>query len=172
MTTRTLAWIVAAAIAVLAAADAWLLATGQGGPRQVVELAVVSSAALAALVAWAVKAARSLRRKSYQPDRLDELDSRIDGLDESLDSAMERISDAESRLDALEDADSGVPSPVAWVASVHTIDGNGKLQWVYDLPPEHSKSDAIDAAHGSLVARDCEGQTVHSPRITVRPVYD
>ena len=172
MTTRTLAWIVAAAIVVLAAADAWLLATGQGGPKQVVELAVVAAAVLAALVAWAVKAIKSLRRRSGQPDRIDELDTRIDGLYESLDSATERISDAESRLDALEDADAGVSSPVAWMASVHTVDENGKLQWVYDLPPEDSKADAIDAAHGSLVARDCEGQTVHNPRITVQPVYD
>ena len=165
MTTRTLAWIVAAAIVVLAAADAWLLATGRGGPKQVVELAVVAAAVLAAIVSWAVKAVKSLRRRSGQPDRIDELDTRIDGLDS-------RIEDAESRLDALEDADSGVSSPVAWMASVHTVDENGKLQWVYDLPPEDSKADAIDAAHGSLVARDCEGQTVHNPRITVQPVYD
>ena len=178
---KTLVYTVAAAILAVTGFNTYLLATGQATPHTVVE-AVTAYAVIIVLAGAAfVKAVGSPwtfrlgRKKQQLQDAWDGLSSKIDGLAEETSSLKDEFSetadDIRERLDSIEEKVDEPPTPDAWVATVNTLDDNGKLVRVYDLKPEDTQEEAIASARGSLMARDTEGQPVDNARITVTPVF-
>jgi len=181
---KTIIYIVAAGVLALIGFDGYLAATAQASAHTIIELVVGAGAILAFAIAAFIKTVSgSTSWGICWPKRgwKAEVNAKLSGLNsleldlESLKSKYETV-DAQcdeltARLDALDTIDSTGPEPESWVATINTKDGNGKLVKVYDLPPEDTRDEAIEAARGSLVARECEGNPVEDARITLTPVY-
>lgn len=178
--TKTLTYIVGAAIVAVLAADAVLLARGTASTATVIELAVGGAVILALAVAFFIRAvsgwSASRSRKTSLSDVLDAVESAredvsgdIERLQSTTDIVEERTANIASDLDRL----TGVVEdrigllPDGFFATVNTVGDDGKLQKLYDLPVKETREEAVQSARDSLEARENEGNPVHNPRITV-----
>ena len=180
---KTLIYTVAAAILAVAGFNTYLIASGQASPTTVVETVAVYAVILVLAGAAFVKAVGSPnihlpsfgKKKTAEQDAWDNLDSKLDTLSEETDSLKDELhetaDDIKDSIQSLRDRIDEPPTPDAWVATINSLDENGKLVKVYDLPPEDTVEEALASAHGSLMARDTEGRPVDNARITVSPVY-
>ncbi len=107
-------------------------------------------------------------------DKIERLSSRFDTaieklntLEDSTDGISSTVSDMKSTVESFV-AD---PKPDAFVATINTLDDNGKLIKLYDLEPEDTYEVALEKARKSLEARKEEGNPVDNARITVLPVF-
>lgn len=107
-------------------------------------------------------------------DRIERLGSKVDsaieklhGLEETTEGISSTVSDMKSTVDSLVTD----PTPDAFVATINTLDDNGKLVKLYDLEPEDTYDVALEKARESLEARKEEGNPVENARITVLPVF-
>jgi hypothetical protein len=180
---KTLVYTVALAVLGVAGFNTYLIASGQASPTTIVETVAVYAVIVILAVAAFVKAVGSPgfrlpsfgKRKKAEQDAWDNLDSKLDTLSDETDSLKDELhetaDDIKDSIQELRDRIDEPPTPDAWVASINSIDENGKLVKVYDLPPEDSVEEALASAHGSLMARDTEGRHVDNARITIAPVY-
>ena len=181
--TKSLIYIVAAAILVLLGVDTFLVVTGKGTPSTVIELAVGSGAILAFAIAAFVKTIGGFSWPSWHrsrkvtidevDDKVDTLDSKVDTLDDKVDDIDSKVGDIDSKVDGInETLETILPEPDGFVAVINTTDDNGKIVKLYDLPVSDTYEDAIQAARDSLQARRDEGNPVTEAKITVVPVYE
>lgn len=175
--TKSLIYIVAAAILVLLGVDTFLVVTGKGTPSTVIELAVGGGAILAFAIAAFVRTVGGFPWPSWHRSRkvtIDEVDSKVDTLDDKVDDIDSKVDSVDSKVEDInETLDNRLgPEPDGFVAVINTTDGNGKLVKLYDLPVSDTYDDAIQAARDSLQARRDEGNPVTEAKITVVPVYE
>lgn len=181
---KTLIYTVALAVLAVAGFNTYLIASGQASPTTIVEtvavyavIVILAGAAFVKAVGspWTFHLPKWGRKKQEEQDAWDELSEKIDSLSEETDSLkdefQETADDIKERLSELNDKVDEPPTPDAFVATVNTVDENGKLVKVYDLAPEDTIEQAVAAARGSLMARDIEGQHVENARITTTPVF-
>ena len=180
---KTLVYTVAAAIIAVTGFNTFLLVTGQASPTTVIETVAVYAVIVVLAGAAFVKAVGSPnfslpsfgKRKKAEQDAWDNLDSKLDTLSDETDSLKDELhetaDDIKDSIKELRDRIDEPPTPDAWVATINSLDENGKLVKVYDLPPEDSVEEALASARGSLMARDTEGQPVSNASITIAPVY-
>lgn len=182
---KTLIYIVAAGILVLLGVDGYLAATARASAHTIIELAVGLGAILAFAVAAFIKTVSGSTswgicwpRRGWKAEVAAKLDSlsqsrdshcnRIGTLRDDVDELDSKFDDLSEKVESIADDSDG---PDAWVATINTKDDNGKLVKVYDLPPEDTKEEAIEAARGSLMARECEGNPVADAVITLTGAY-
>jgi hypothetical protein len=179
---KTLIYTVAVAILAVAGFNTFLIVTGQASPTTIVETVAVYAIILILAGAAFVKAVGSPAfhlpkwgKKKAEQDALDELSDKLDTLSDETDSFKDEFQETaegiRERLDSLQEKVDEPPTPDAFVPTINTVDENGKLVKVYDLPPEDTIEEAIASARGSLLARDTEGNPVQNPRITTTPVF-
>lgn len=174
---KTLIYTVSLAILAVAAFNTYLMATGQADAHTLVETVAVYGIVIFLAAAYFVKTVGkpsfpSWRKPAPEPDT--DGDAIADKLDEIADESENIKGDLDDIKDAIaeiQDAVGKFPAPDAWVPTVNTVDGNGKLEKVYDLPPADTVEEAITAAKESIQARDSELRPVPNPRITVTPVF-
>lgn len=178
---KTLIYTVALAVLGVAGYNTYLIASGQASPTTIVETVAVYAVIVILAGAAFVKAVGApgfplpkWRKKTTQ-DAWDELSEKLDTLSDETDSLKDELQDTaediRERISELNDKVDEPPTPDAFVPSVNTLDENGKLVKVYDLPPEDTVEDAVAAARLSIQARASEGRPIASPRITTTPVF-
>lgn len=177
---KTLIYTVALAVLGVAGFNTYLIASGQASPTTIVETVAVYAVIVILAVTAFVKAVGSpwsfrfplfgKKRKAWE-ELSDKIDTLADETDTLKDEFQETAADIRERLNDLHDTVDEPPKPDAWVATINTVDENGKLVKVYDLAPEDTTEEALAAARGSLMARDTEGQPVKDARITLAPIY-
>lgn len=178
---KTLIYTVALAVLGVAGYNTYLIATAQASPATIVETAAVYAVLVILAGAAFVKAVGAPGfslpkwRKKATREAWDELSDKLDTLSGETDSLKDELQDTaddiRERLSELNDKVDEPPTPDAFVPSINTLDENGKLVKVYDLPPEDTVEDAVAAARLSIHARETEGRPVASPRITTTPVF-
>lgn len=186
---KFLTYTVAVAILAVLGFDTYAVITHTATPLQAVEAAVGIAAILAIAIAAFIKAVsgswssfRSRRKVTLAEvaDNVDTLDSKVDDLDSSVDSVKESVDDLDSKVDGLDSKVDDIsetlderlgPAPFGFVATVNTLDENGKLVRLYDLPVSDSYEEAVQDAKDSVEAREEEGNPVQNARITVVPVF-
>lgn len=163
---RSLAWVAGTGIVALVGADAWLVCTGQGGARAAVELCVGGAGLVSAGVAWAVHGVRGWARRramdKEEPPAWAE-ESEVETLREEAETLREEV---DTLRDEVETLRGGGRVPDSWVAVVNLPGDDGKLYEAYRLPAAGSREEAMEAARGSLVSRECEGLATEGAVVT------
>ena len=174
---KTIVYTVAIAIVAVAAFNTYLLATGQADAHTLVETVAVYGIVLFLAAAYFVRTVGkpsfpSWRKPAPGPDPDgDEIAGKLDEIADETENIKGDLDDIKDSIAGIQDSVGKLPAPDAWVPTVNTVDGNGKLEKVYDLPPEDTVEEAVAAAKESIQARDIELRPVQNPRITVTPVF-
>ena len=177
-------------------ATASTIAEAAVGWGVILSLAVVAFIKTVANSTWTGSQSRSPQAQRSFPDdiktfltgKLDSLYSRISTCISTVERTISRVDSAMEKLRGLEESTEGIsstvsdmkstvdslvtdPTPDAFVATINTLDDNGKLVKLYDLEPEDTYEIALEKARESLEARKEEGNPVENARITVLPVF-
>lgn len=175
---KFLIYIVAIAILTVFGVDIYQVLTKQATLHTIVETAVVAGAIVAFAAAAFVKTIGgfSFHWPFHRKHRvtLDDVDDKVQDVSRVVDNMRDDVNIIDSKVDDINNTlDNRLgPEPDGYVATISTMDANGKLVKLYDLPVSDTYNDAVQDARESLQARREEGNPVAEAKVTIVPVYD
>lgn len=175
---KFLIYIVAIAILTVFGVDIYQVLTKQATLHTIVETAVVAGAIVAFAAAAFVKTIGgfSFHWPFHRKHRvtLDDVDDKVQDVSRVVDNMRDDVNTIDGKVDDINDTlDNRLgPEPDGYVATISTMDANGKLVKLYDLPVSDTYEDAVQDARESLQARREEGNPVTEAKVTIVPVYD